>query len=85
MASIVSDTNAHFFWHPDLFTSKRNISFHDQDVQIKSSKKMIQLSYLPVSDKLYYDDLSDPANKFQHSKKKKTMKLICKCEFEKSL
>lgn len=46
---------------------------------------MIQLSYLPVSDKFYYDDLSDPANKFQHSKKKKTMKLICKCEFEKSL
>lgn len=46
---------------------------------------MIKLSYLPVSDKLYYDDLSDLANKFQHSKKKKTMKLICKCEFEKSL
>lgn len=46
---------------------------------------MIQLSYLPVSDKLYYDDLSDPANKFKHWKKKNPMKLICKCEFEKSL
>lgn len=47
-----------------------------------SHQKMFQLSYLPVSDKLYYDDLSDPANKFQHSEKKK---IICTCEFEKSL
>lgn len=47
-----------------------------------SHQKMFQLSYLPVSDKLYYDDLSDPANKFQRSEKKK---IICTCEFEKSL
>lgn len=53
--------------------------------KLSHQKKMIQLSYMPVSDKLYYDDLSDPANKFQHSKKKTPMKLICKCEFEKSL
>lgn len=51
--------------------------------KLSHQKKMIQLSYLPVSDKLYYDDLNDPANKFQYSKKKNPMKLICKCEFEK--